>query len=56
MPLWRPSDEGSLVSFANFEAAVAYCEGIDVAECLWSFFSEKGARLEARFERPAKRG
>lgn len=33
-----------------------YCEGIDVEDAAWLFFSEDGSPLEARFQRPNRRG
>src|SRR5689334_17002977 len=43
---------GALLAFSSIEEAEAYCEGADVENGLWLFFSEDGSPLEPRFRRP----
>ena len=50
------TDDHGLMIFATEADAVAYCEGIDVAEGGWEFFAADGAPLEAHFSQPASRG
>jgi hypothetical protein len=49
------NDDGSLFGFPNADAAVAHCEGIDVADGVWSFFAEDGSPIAPNFVRPAIR-
>jgi hypothetical protein len=44
--------KGGLMAFPSIDEAEAYCEGSDVEQGLWLFFSEDGSPLEARFRRP----
>lgn len=48
--------DGELVAFPNAAQAQACCKGIDVEDGAWLFFAEDGSPLEARFERPNRRG
>jgi hypothetical protein len=50
------TDDHGLMIFATEADAVAYCEGIDVAEGGWEFFAADGAPLEPVFSQPASRG
>ena len=50
------NDDGSLFGFPNVAAAVAHCEGVDVADGVWSFFAESGSPLVPKFSRPVARG
>jgi hypothetical protein len=49
------TDDNGLMIFATEVDAVAYCEGIDVAEGGWEFFAADGTPLEPVFEQPASR-
>ncbi|MDB5802960.1 MAG: hypothetical protein JWN73_282 [Betaproteobacteria bacterium] len=49
------ADDRALHVFTNAAAAVAYCEGYDVADGLWRFFSADGVPLEAVFSEPARK-
>ncbi len=49
-------DDGGLLVFPTETDAVSHCEGIDVEDRKWLFYSEDGSPLEARFERPNRRG
>jgi len=44
------------MAFASAREAEAHCEGIDVGDGVWLFFADDGSPLEARFERPNRRG
>ena len=48
--------DGVLTAFPGAEEAQAHCEGLHVEDRLWRFFAEDGSPLEARFERPNRRG
>ena len=48
--------DGGLVAFPSAREAEVYCEGLDVEDGIWLFFAEDGSPLEARFERPNRRG
>jgi hypothetical protein len=48
--------DGALVAFPTAREAEAYCTGIDVEDGVWLLFAEDGSPLEARFERPNRRG
>ena len=50
------TDDGALMAFPSAREAEAYCEGIDVEDGVWLLFAEDGSPLEARFERPNRRG
>jgi hypothetical protein len=50
------TDDGVLVVFPGAREAEAHCEGIDVEDRIWLFFADDGSPLEARFERPNRRG
>ncbi|MBK8284906.1 MAG: hypothetical protein IPK97_08410 [Ahniella sp.] len=52
----QATDNQSLLVFPNADAAIAYCEGIDVAEDGWRFWASFGEPLEAVFSTPASRG
>jgi hypothetical protein len=43
------TDDHGLKIFATEADAVAYCEGIDVAEGAYEFFAQDGTPLEAHF-------
>jgi hypothetical protein len=45
-------DAGALIAFASTDDAEAHCDGSDVEKGSWSFFSDDGSPLEARFRRP----
>ena len=42
--------------FPSSDAAIAYCEGIDVADGGWRFWGASGEPLEAVFSTPASQG
>jgi hypothetical protein len=50
------ADDGGLMAFPSAREAEAYCEGLDVGDGVWLFFADDGSPLEARFERPNRRG
>lgn len=50
------TDDRTLMVFGDAADAVAYCEGLDVAEGGWRFWDAAGAPLEAAFAEPAVRG
>ena len=50
------TDHGGLTAFPSAREAEAHCEGLDVGDGVWLFFAEDGSPLEARFERPNRRG
>jgi len=49
------ADDGALHVFASATEAISYCEGYDVADGLWRFFSADGKPLEAIFSEPARK-
>jgi len=50
------TDDGRLMTFPSAREAEAYCDGIEIEDGLWLFFADDGSPLEARFERPNRRG
>src|SRR5262245_51450077 len=46
----------SLYAFATESEAIAYCEGVDVEDGEWVFWSDLGEPLEPHFTVPNKRG
>ncbi len=50
------SNGGGLTVFPGTREAEAHCGGIDVEDRVWHFFADDGSPLEARFERPNRRG
>jgi hypothetical protein len=42
--------------FENENAAVGYCEGLDVEAAIWLFWNAEGLPLEPEFTVPNKRG
>lgn len=50
------TDDGGLTAFPSAREAEAHCKGLDVEDGVWRFFAEDGSPLEARFERPNRRG
>jgi len=50
------TDERTLFVFSSPEAAVAYCEGIDVEDGGWLFWDDHGAPLQAQFLTPNYHG
>ena len=50
------TDDGGLMAFPSAQEAEVHCEGIDVGDGVWLFFADDGSPLEARFERPNRRG
>ena len=48
--------DGGLRTFPSAQEAAAHCGGIDVEDGVWLFFADDGSPLEARFERPNRRG
>jgi hypothetical protein len=50
------TDDRSLAVFSDADSAIAYCEGIDVAEGVWLFWGPAGQPLEAVFSVPASSG
>ena len=48
--------DGGLTTFPSAGEAEAHCDGIDVEDGVWAFFADDGSPLEARFERPNRRG
>ncbi len=48
--------DGRLRTFPGVREAEAHCPGIDVEDGVWLFFADDGSPLEARFERPNRRG
>jgi hypothetical protein len=48
--------DGGLIAFPSAREAEAHCEGIDVGDGAWLFFADDGSPLEARFDRPNRRG
>jgi hypothetical protein len=49
-------NDGRLTTFPSAREVEAQCGGIDVEDRVWIFFAEDGSPLEARFERPNRRG
>ena len=47
------TDENTLYVFPDEKSAIAYCEGVDVADGLWVFFGSDGCPLEPVFTEPA---
>jgi hypothetical protein len=43
------TDEKSLLVFPSAEAAIAYCEGIDVQAGSWLFWDSRGIALQPEF-------
>lgn len=56
MVLVLAGDDGKLKAFPGAREAEAHCDGIGVEDGIWLFFAEDGSPLEARFERPNRRG
>ena len=54
--LFALAKDGGLMVFPGAREAEAHCDGIDVEDGLWLFFADDGSPLEARFERPNRRG
>jgi hypothetical protein len=50
------TDERTLYSFPSAEAAIAYCEALDVAAAVWLFWDDAGRPLEPHFTVQNKRG
>uniref|UniRef100_UPI00402BCD04 hypothetical protein n=1 Tax=Methylomonas sp. PHL2-19 TaxID=3438878 RepID=UPI00402BCD04 len=50
------TEEQTLHVFENENAAVGYCEGLDVEATIWLFWNEAGAPLKPEFTVPNKRG
>lgn len=50
------TDDRGLEIFPTREAAIAYCEGIDVEDGLWVFWDENGIGLSVEFTVPNERG
>jgi hypothetical protein len=50
------TDNGGLRAFPSAAEAMSYCQGVDVEDAMWLFFSDDGSPLEARFDRPNQRG
>ena len=50
------TDEKSLVVFPSAEAAIAYCEGIDVEAGSWLFWDDRGAALQPELLTPNHHG
>lgn len=50
------TDDQSLLVFPSSDAAIAHCEGIDVADGGWRFWGSSGEPLEAVFSTPASTG
>ena len=50
------TDDGGLIAFPSAADAIAHCEGIDVRDGVWRFFSEDGSPLDAKFEHPTPTG
>ena len=48
--------DGGLIAFPSASDAEAHCKGLDVEDGAWLLFAEDGSPLEARFERPNRRG
>jgi hypothetical protein len=48
--------DGGVKVFAGAQEAEAHCKGLDVGDGVWLFFADDGSPLEARFERPNRRG
>jgi len=49
------TDDCALHVFPDAAAAIDYCEGFDVANGGWQFFSADGTALEAVFSEPARK-
>jgi hypothetical protein len=49
------TDEECLVVFPSAEAAIAYCEGMDVEAGSWLFWNDRGAALRPEFLTPNHR-
>lgn len=49
------TDDGALHVFPDAAVAIGYCEGFDVANGGWQFFSADGTALEAVFSEPARK-
>ena len=49
------TDEKTLTIFPDEKAAVAFCEGLDVAEGDWLFFATDGSPMDPVFSLPATR-
>lgn len=47
------TDEKTLFVFIDESAAISYCEGFDVSQGGWLFFSDDGSPLEPVFSVPA---
>src|SRR5688572_11424078 len=50
------TDERCLSAFENDSEAIAYCEGIDVAEGNWLFWDDSGNPLEPVFSTASRGG
>ena len=50
------TEEQTLHVFENENAAIAYCEGIDVEAEIWLFWNAEGSPLEPEFTVPNKSG
>jgi hypothetical protein len=50
------TDDRRLEVFDTEDAAVAYCEGVDVEDRAWLFWNDVGEPLDAQFTKPNKRG
>jgi hypothetical protein len=49
------TEERTLYSFPSAEAAIAYCEALDVEAAVWLFWDDTGRPLEPRFTVQNKR-
>jgi len=50
------ADDRGLMAFPSVEAAIAYCEAIDVEDGQWDFFDLDGVSLRPRILESSKRG
>jgi hypothetical protein len=50
------TEEQTLHVFENENAAVGYCEGLDIEAAIWLFWNVEGLPLEPVFTVPNKRG
>jgi hypothetical protein len=50
------TDDNSLITFASEDEAISHCEGIDVNNGIWLFFTGSGTPLKAVFSIPPKDG
>jgi len=50
------TEEQTLHVFENENAAVGYCEGLDVEAAIWLFWNAEGSPLEPEFTVPNKMG